>query len=84
MLPPKSINLVQQIICTLLYYYITVDPTMLVAIGAIVSQKLKETKATRDATVWLPNYAVSHPNATIQYNASDTVLHLHSDAYYLS
>ena len=82
--PPKSINLVQHIIGTLLYYAIAVDPTMLVAIGAIASQKSKATQATRDATVWLLNYAASHPNTTIRYNASDMVLHLHSDASYLS
>ena len=39
LLPPKSINLVHQIIGTLLYYAIAVDPTMLVAIGAITSQQ---------------------------------------------
>ena len=38
LLPPNSINLVQQIIGTLLYYTIDVDPTMLVTIGAIASQ----------------------------------------------
>ena len=57
---------------------------MLVAIGAIASQQSKATQATRDATVRLLNYVASHPNATISYNASDMVLHLHSDAFYLS
>ena len=74
----------QQIIGTLLYYTIAVDPTMLVAIGAIASQQSKAKQKTRDATVWLSNYAASHPNATIRYSASDMVLHLHSDASYLS
>ena len=64
-LPPKSINLVQQIIGTLLYYSIAVDPTMLVAIGTIASQQSKATQATRDAIVWLLNYVASHPNTTI-------------------
>ena len=84
LLPPKSINLVQKIIGTLIYYAIAVDPTMLVAIGTIASQQSKATQATHDATVWLLNYEASHPNATFQYNASDMVLHLHSDASYLS
>ena len=57
---------------------------MLVSIGAIASQQSKSTQATRDATVWLLNYAASQPNATIRCNASDMVLHLHSDASYLS
>ena len=38
LLPPKSIKLVQQIIGTLLYYNIAVEPTMLVAISTIASQ----------------------------------------------
>ena len=41
LLPSKSINLVQQIIGTLLYYAISIDPTMLVAIDAIASHKSK-------------------------------------------
>ena len=65
LLPPKSINLVQQIIGTLLHYSIAVDPTMLVSIGAIASHQSKATQTTRDATVWLLNYVASHPNATI-------------------
>ena len=84
LLPSKYINLVQQIIGTLLYYTITVEPTMLVATSDIASQQSKATQTTRDATVWLLNYAASHPNSTIQYSASDMVLHLHSDASYLS
>ena len=65
LLPPKPINLLQQIIGLLLYYAISVNPTMLVAIGAIASQQSKATQATRDATVWLFDYLASHPNATI-------------------
>ena len=65
LLPHNYINLVQQTIGTVLYYVIDVDLTMLVAIGVIASQKSKSTQTTRDATVWLLNYAVSHPNATI-------------------
>ena len=40
----------------------------------------KATQETRDATVWFLNYAAYHPDATIRYNASDMVLHIHSDA----
>ena len=84
LLPPKSINLLQQIIGTLLYYAITVNPTMLIAIGTIASQQSKATQKTRDATVWILNYAASHHNTTIHYSISDMVLHLHRDASYLS
>ena len=37
-LPPKAINHVQQIIGTLLYYAISVNPTMLVALDSIAAQ----------------------------------------------
>ena len=57
---------------------------MLVSIGAIDYQKSKATQTTRDTTIWILNYAASHPNAIIRYSASDMVLHLHSDTYYLS
>jgi hypothetical protein len=43
-----------------------------------------------DPTVLMPlndialDYLAAHPDATIRYNASDMVLHIHSDASYLS
>ena len=45
-LHPKSINLFQQIISTMLYYSITVDPTMLVALGSLDSHQTQATKNT--------------------------------------
>ena len=33
--------------------------------------------------VWLLNYAATHPDATINYHASDMILHVASDASYL-
>ena len=46
LLPAKKINLVQQIVVTLLYYWIAFDPTMLTALGSIAAQKLKGTEKT--------------------------------------
>ena len=57
---------------------------MLIALGFIVSQQFKATKKTYEETLWLLNYAASHPDATIRYCASDMVLHSLSDASYLS
>ena len=48
LLPPNSIHLVQQIVGTLLYYAIAVDPTMLVALGTLSSQQSKSTEQTYD------------------------------------
>ena len=83
-LPAKTINLVQQIVGTLLYYSIAVDPTMLNALGSIAAQQSKGTEKTYPDTLWLLNYAATHPNAKISYAASNMILYIHSDASYLS
>jgi hypothetical protein len=61
-----------------------IDMTMLVAIGTIASQQAKGTEATMQAAVQLLNYAATHPDATIRYHKSDMILHIISDASYLS
>ena len=61
----KTINLVQQIVGTLLYYSIAVDPNMLTALGFIAAQQAKDTKKTYANTLWLLNYATTHPSDTI-------------------
>ena len=43
LLPSKIINLVQQIVGTLLYYSIVVDPTMLTTLVSIAVQQAKVT-----------------------------------------
>ena len=73
-MPPKSIDLVQQIVGTLLYYAIAVDPTMLFTLGTLSSQQSKATEQTYYETLWLLNYANSNPNATIRYTASNMIL----------
>ena len=84
LLPAKTINLLQQIVGTLLYYSIAVNPTMLTALGSIAAQQAKGTEKTYADTIWLLNYAATHPNAKIRYIASDMIIHRHSDASYLS
>jgi hypothetical protein len=83
-LPQQSITLVQKIAGTFLYYAMAVDPTMLVALGSIAATQAKATQKTYDEVLWLLDYATSNPDAVIRYTASDMVLHIHSDASYLS
>ena len=83
LLPAKTIHLVHHIVGTLLYYSIAVDPTIITALCSISEQQEKGTEQTYANTLWLLNYATTHPNATIQYTASDMVLHIHSNASYL-
>ena len=74
----------QQIVGTLLYYSIAVDPTMLTSLGSIAAQQSKGTEKTYADNLCLFNYAATHPNSKIRYTASDMILYIHSDASYLS
>jgi hypothetical protein len=72
----------QQVIGTLLYYSIAVNPTMLVAPGTIAQSNA--TNHTATAAVKLLNYAATNPNAVIRYKASGMRLYGYGDASYLS
>jgi hypothetical protein len=50
----------------------------------IATEQTKATKKTQAATNQLLDYLATHPDATIRYHASDIILHIHSDASYLS
>ena len=83
-LDAAGIKRLQEVIGTLLYYARALDNTMLVALGTLASAQTKGTHATLQALVKLLNYAASHPNAVIRYTRSGMILHIHSDASYLS
>ena len=57
---------------------------MLKALGTIATQQAKATEATMKAVTHLLNYCATHPNAVVRYTASDMILHVDSDASYLS
>ena len=84
LLPPATIHQVEQIVETFLYYCLAVDPNMLVALGDLSPQQEKATSKTYDKVIWFLNYAATHPDAIIRYHASGIILHVHSDASYLS
>ena len=84
LLPPSGVLHIQQIIGSLLYYALAVNFTLLVALGDHASAQTKASDDTWEKNVWLLNYAATHPDANITYNASDMCLHAHSDVSYLS
>jgi hypothetical protein len=75
---------IQQVLGTLLYYAHAVDSTMLAAIGTLATQQAKPTEQTMTDIVALLNYAATHPDAVVRFHKSDMVLHVESDASYLS
>ena len=57
---------------------------MITALGSITAQQSEGTEKTYADTLWLINYAATHPNAKISYTASNMILYIHIDALYLS
>jgi hypothetical protein len=50
----------------------------------IATEQTKATEKTQAATNQLLDYLATHPDDAIRYHASDMILHIHSDASYLS
>jgi hypothetical protein len=69
---------------SVLYYARAVDPTVLMPLNDIATEQTKATEKTQATTNQLLDYLVAHPDAIIRYHASDMILHIHSDASYLS
>jgi hypothetical protein len=75
---------IQNVTGSVLYYSRAVDPTVLMHINDIAIEQTKAAEKTQAATNQLLDYLATHPDATIRYHASDMILHIHSDASYLS
>jgi hypothetical protein len=75
---------IQKVTGSVLYYARAVDPTVLMSLNDIATEQTKATEKTQAATNQLLDYLATHPDATIRYHASDMILHIHSDASYLS
>jgi hypothetical protein len=80
----KDVNKLQQLTSTLLYYTRAVDATLIMPINVLASKKSKATAVTAGKVIKLLNYCNTHPETKIRYHASDMILHIHSDASYLS
>ena len=67
-----------------LFYGRVCDYTMLHALNALASAQSKGTEHTKEAMLHFLNYCASHPDATVRFTASDMILKIHSDAFYLT
>jgi hypothetical protein len=83
-LSDKDVNELQQLTGILLYYARAVDPTLIMPINVLASEQSKATEVTVDKVIKLLNYCNTHTETKIRYHASDMILHIHSDASYLS
>jgi hypothetical protein len=83
-LTSKQFLTIQKVTGSVLYYARAVDPTVLMPLNDIAMEQTKATEKTQAATNQLLDYLATHPDVTIRYHASDMILHIHSDASYLS
>jgi hypothetical protein len=83
-LSDKDVNKLQQLTGTLLNYARAIDPTLTMPINVLASDQSNATEITADKVIKLLNYCNTHPETKICYHASDMILHIHSDASYLS
>ena len=60
------------------------DPTMLHVLNELAAAQSTGTQQTMGAITHFLNYCSTHPDSSITYHASDMILHLHSDASYLT
>ena len=81
--PPEA-NTVQQVVGTFLYYVRTAYTTMLVSLNSISVEKSNITEATAKSVTQILNYSVMHYEAITIYHAIGMILHIHSNAYFLS
>jgi hypothetical protein len=75
---------IQKVTGSVLYYARAVDPTVLMPMNDIAMEQTKATEKTQAATNQMLDYLATHRDATIRYHAFDMILHIHSDASYLS
>jgi hypothetical protein len=80
----KETKLLQRVIGKFLYYARAVDPTMLHILSNLAASQTKGTETTTIQMVHFLNYCATYPAATLRYQASDMILHIYSDAAYLT
>jgi hypothetical protein len=83
-LTAKQCLTIQKVTGSVLYYARAVEPTVLMPLNDIATEQTKATAKTQAATNQLLDYLATHPDATIRYHTSDMIIHIHSDASYLS
>ena len=80
----KASKRIQSTVDTMLYYERSVGTTMLRAINEILRVQSLPTRDTERKSKMLLDYAVTYPNAILRCKASDMVVHVDSDAVYIT
>ena len=84
MLPKEDKNRIQKIVEKFLYYSRAVYPPMLVDLRSISDNQANINDTTAEAIKQVLYECATHPDATIIYNQSNMVIHIHSYGSHLS
>ncbi len=79
-LDAADVTFVKEVIGTLTHYARMVDPTMRRDVSRLASMQANPTQDVMKDVIRLMQYAASHPDAGIEYRASNMRLQSHSDA----
>ena len=82
-LDTKDRTIIQDVVGTFPYYAHAIDCTMLAALRSIATHQANPTKNTMEKTKQPLDYAATHPNTIIIYQAIKMVLATYSNASYL-
>ena len=66
-----------------LYYARVIDPTILMELYSLVALHTKPTIKTAKKHLF-SNYSATHPDAVTEYRRSRMIIHIYSDAFYIS
>ena len=83
-LGPKAIKELQEFVGSFMFYARAVDGTMLTAVNHIASEMAAPTQQTDAMEQRLLAYSLEYPNNELVFTASDMILHMQTDASYLS
>ena len=74
----------RQVVGRILYYARAIDNNLLMSLNNVAVQQEKATTYTKMLVRHMLSYCATYPTATLTNNASDMILHIHTDASYLS
>jgi hypothetical protein len=80
----QETKLLQRVIGKFLYYAQAINPTMLHILSNLAASQTHGTQATTIQMVHFLNYCATYPDAKLRYRASNMILHVYSDASYLT
>jgi hypothetical protein len=69
---------IQKVTGSVLDYARALDPTVLMPLNDIATEQTKATEKNQAATNQMLDYLATHPDAIVQYHASDMIYHIHN------